>query len=162
MVALMPFVEAEHKELLINWLRKPHVQAGWGDPDENIAEVLRSKAKDTCALIMEADVPVGFVQWQWLSENDLLDVGLVAADGQTVDIDIFIGEVDRLGKGIGSEAIRLLMAKLSTSTDAKRATLFTGVENKAAIRAYEKCGFVRKLRYEDPVHGWTWLMVAEL
>lgn len=162
MITLTPFVLDEHKELLINWLRRPHVQAAWGDPEKNIAELLQPTPTVTRFLIMEGRTPVGLLQWQWLGANDLAETGLNVADEQTIDIDIFIAEIDRLGKGIGSKAIHTLMAQLRTSTQAKRVTLFTGFENKAAIRAYEKCGFACRAQYEDAEHGWTWVMVADL
>lgn len=111
---------------------------------------------------MEERQPVGLVQWQWLGAGNLMETGLNIVDDHTIDIDIFIAETDRIGKGIGSQAIRTLMTQLRTTTQAKRATLFTGVENNAAIRAYEKCGFVRRAQYEDAEHCWTWVMVADL
>lgn len=161
MVTLTPFAPNSHAELLKKWLHQPHVQEAWGDPATNFKAVLTLKSPTGSALVAVDGDLVGFLQWQPIGASDLVASGVSVPDDETIDIDIFIGEVEYLGKGIGSKAIDLLMTKLEEEGKAKRATLFTGVGNKRAIRAYEKAGFRLVSRYLDAEHGWTSVMMAE-
>lgn len=162
MIYLKPFDGVEHKLLLKKWLWKPHVQAGWGDPQENLASVLSAESKAEFFLIEYANQPVGFIQWQWISNDDLKDTGLTFDDELTADVDLFIGEEHCLGKGIGTAALRLMMRWLTDNTAANRVTLFTKNDNKAALRAYQKCGFIPLVEFDDEDIGWAIGLVAEL
>ncbi len=56
-------------------------------------------------------------------------------------IGILIGEKNYWGKGIGTEAIKLSTNYAFDKLGLKKISLGVIPENKAAIRAYEKCGF---------------------
>lgn len=162
-VTLAPFDPKQHQVLMAHWLQQPHVQRGWGDPAKNLAEVLGLGANPRAgqALIVVNDLAVGYLHWQPLTANELAEAGITFEDDRTIDIDIFIGEAVHLGRGVGPAALHLLMQRLRQNTDALRATLFTGVENHTAIRAYEKAGFQRVAHYHD-VLGWTWVMMGDV
>lgn len=163
-VTLAPFDPDQHQALIAHWLQQPHVRRGWGDPAQNLAEVLalREHTHAGQALIVVNDLAVGYLHWQPLTANELAEVGIPVEDDRTTDIDIFIGEAAYLGHGVGPAALHLLLRRLQQNTDALRATLFTGVDNRAAIRAYKKAGFHRAVRYHDVAHGWAWVMMAEI
>ncbi len=74
------------------------------------------------------------------------------------DLAISIGEKSYWGRGYGPEAIRLALGFAFDALDCRRVTLLVDDDNARAIRAYEKCGFVRegvlrehRLRYGKPV-----------
>jgi RimJ/RimL family protein N-acetyltransferase len=61
---------------------------------------------------------------------------------RTAELRIFIGEPDQRSKGYGQAAIRLLIRHAFDDLGLLRVYLFVYDDNKAAIRSYEKCGFV--------------------
>jgi aminoglycoside 6'-N-acetyltransferase len=74
-------------------------------------------------------------------------------------IDIYVDPAVR-GRGIGAEAVRLAVCHLIDDRGHHRITIDPAVDNKAAIRAYEKVGFepVGVLRaYELAPDGERWL-----
>jgi aminoglycoside 6'-N-acetyltransferase len=161
-VTLGSFDPNIHADLVQKWLNRPHVRDAWGDPAANLKAVLALKSPTGGALIAVDGELVGFLQWQPIGASDLAASEVHVPDDETIDIDIFIGEAEYLGRGIGPKAIDLLMTKLEEGGQAKRATLFTRVENRRAIRAYEKAGFRLISRYMDAEHGWTCVMMAEI
>lgn len=162
MVTLLPFDLKLHVGLLAQWLNREHVRESWGEPAANLATILALTPPAGCALIAADGALVGFVQWQPMAARDLLASGINAPDDETIDIDIFIGEADYLGRGIGPAALELLMKQIKEEGAAKRATLFTGVENERALRAYAKAGFQVKSNYMDAEHGWSTVLMAEI
>ena len=161
-VSLAPFDPNVHTNLLEKWLKRPHVMDAWGDPAANFEDVMTLQPPAGGALIVVDGEWVGFLQWQPIAASDLAANGVHVPDDRTIDIDIFIGEVEYLGKGIGSQAIKFLLKRLEERGNARRATLFTGIENKRAIRAYEKAGFRLIAQYMDAEHGWTCVMMADI
>jgi aminoglycoside 6'-N-acetyltransferase len=73
-------------------------------------------------------------------------------------IDIFVGD-DHTSRGIGTEAVRLMLAKLVEERGHHRVTIDPAPENEAAVRAYEKAGFVlvgtNRRAYREP-HSGEW------
>ncbi|MEZ4725923.1 MAG: GNAT family N-acetyltransferase [Caldilineaceae bacterium] len=112
MVTLLPFEPKLHGGLLEQWLNCAHVRESWGDPAANLAGIVALTPPAGGALIAADDVLVGFVQWQPMAARELLESGVEAPDDQTVDIDIFIGEADYLGQGIGPAALELLLKQI--------------------------------------------------
>ncbi|WP_167784714.1 GNAT family N-acetyltransferase [Ramlibacter rhizophilus] len=71
----------------------------------------------------------------------LLDISPLHRSAQ---LQIRIGEADARGRGIGTEAVRLLLAQAWGELGLHRVALTVRADNARAIRAYEKCGFVRE------------------
>lgn len=61
----------------------------------------------------------------------------------TAELGIFIGEQDALGKGYGTEAVKLGVLYGFQSLNLKRIMLRVFSDNEKALRDYEKNGFVR-------------------
>jgi RimJ/RimL family protein N-acetyltransferase len=161
-VALVPVERDQHLQLLCCWLYEPHVRTWWGDPDVNLTEINTLPSGVSHALITANTVPVGYVRWQPIARQDLEDMGVYGILEGAIDIDIFIGEVSYLGCGLGPRALQLVVSRLRACSSAPVAGLSTSVSNHAAIRAYEKAGFVRRHHYEDPDWGPCWLMMTPL
>lgn len=62
---------------------------------------------------------------------------------RTAELGIFIGEQDALGKGYGTEAVRLGVLYGFESLGLERIVLRVFCDNEKAVRNYEKNGFVR-------------------
>jgi RimJ/RimL family protein N-acetyltransferase len=68
---------------------------------------------------------------------------------------ITIGEKQSWGKGLGSDALRIVIRLAFDKMNLNRLWLTVLVDNPRAVRCYEKCGFVREglLRQESYVDG---------
>ena len=58
------------------------------------------------------------------------------------ELHIFIADKARRGRGYGSSALRQLIRHAFDTLGLQRIYLFVLKDNRAAVRAYEKCGFV--------------------
>ncbi len=101
--------------------------------------------KDSLEKDLEKQDPTMF----WFSirrlEDDLLlgDMVLDVLHWNTSDafVGIVIGERDLWGKGLGTEAMKLLLEFAFTEVNLRRVTLTVFEYNPRAIRSYEKSGF---------------------
>jgi aminoglycoside 6'-N-acetyltransferase len=161
-------------ELLVRWRALPHVH-GWWEPDHpapDLEEVRafygpRTRAEDpTTSCIIELDgTPIGYLQfYRWLAwpeEAEALEVG---ADADAFGIDLFIGEPDLIGRGVGTRVVSLICDHLERDHGATSVALTTETANLPAQRAYEHAGFekVREVLDTDTRGGRRmrcWLMV---
>lgn len=160
-VTLAPFDPRQDAERLAAWLRAPHVSRWWGDPDTQLKSVLKEPVGGEHALIVADDVPVGYVRWEKASRAELQEAGLHEIPDGTVDIDIAIGELAFVGSGVASRALKIVVEKLISAMSLPMIMMATSVENKMAIRAYEKAGFRRVRVFNDPEYGQMWLFSFE-
>ena len=154
--------------LLVRWRAQPHVH-DWWEPDNPAPDLEtvrdhygpRARAEDpTTSCIIELDgTPIGYLQFYrwlgWPEEAEALEVG---ADEDTFGIDIFIGQPDLIGHGIGTRAVSLICEYLERQHGATAVALTTESTNLRAQRAYEKAGF-RKVRevFDTDTRGGQWI-----
>lgn len=160
-VALRPLRGDWDTQLVANWMTRSHVARWWGDVAQNTQRLVQTPAEEH-ALITVCDEPVGYLRWQAVRRADLDAVGLVEIPDSAVDADIFLGEPDWLGLGVGPLALFRLQQRLQVEGRYTMLGLFTSVENQGAVRAFEKAGLARLRQYEDPAHGPSWALVASL
>lgn len=160
-IELEAFDPRRHSERLLGWLRQPQVARWWGDPQAAMDHAAQS-APEAQALIVADGTPVGYLCWQELARQELEAAGLADLPEGLVDIDILIGEPDLLGQGVGSRAIRLLLARLRQESSASLAGLGTSVSNVRAMRAFERAGFRMFRDFHDPEWGPCRYFVAEV
>lgn len=160
-VRLDRFDPGRHAEWLSAWLSRPHVARWWGDPERNLQHAAQLPP-DAHALIVADGTPVGYVCWQRLPAHELQGAGLTGVPGPLVDIDILIGEPDRLGQGIGPEALRQVLARLREDPCVRVAGVGTSAANLPAIRAFEKAGFRLFREFRDPESGPAVYLVASV
>ena len=150
-LVLRPLSEDDLPDV-VRWLSDPEVRQFYGDPPDSI-EAARRYA-------LEADVnPV----WRFVIEEDGRGVGEIQYGHQyagadfswTAGIDIFIGEPEARNRGVGTEAVRTMLAYLFEVKRVHRVTIDPEVANVRAIRAYEKAGFRLDgvLRHNAHEHG---------
>jgi aminoglycoside 6'-N-acetyltransferase len=136
-----PIEEADLRDLL-RWLADPGVREFYGDPPEDLEaareDYLEPDVTPCWRFVIEERTPdgprgIGEVQcyhpypgteWLW-----------------SAGIDIFIGEPDARDRGLGTEAIRTMLAYLFEVKRVHRVTIDPEVANRRAIRCYEKAGF---------------------
>jgi aminoglycoside 6'-N-acetyltransferase len=162
--------------LIMRWRAMPHVHAWW-DPDDPVPdmdEVLRhyrpttDPEHPTTGCVIELDGrPIGYLQFYrwaaWIRDppaEGVLDIPLAE---DPWGLDVYIGEPDLVGIGLGSRAVALACRHLDEAHGARVVMLTTEVDNLRAQAAYRRAGFrnVRKVLDTDTRGGervWSWLM----
>ncbi len=86
-----------------------------------------------------------------LKENDkyIGNIQLTNIRNRTAEFHIFIGEQEFWGKGIGTEATKLLLKYAFEELKLKQVYLYVNPKNIAAIKSYEKCGFIFQQKIDD-------------
>lgn len=164
----------EEYDRMVRWRNSPHVRMWW-DPDdppltrEAAIEEYRSDimpgSPSTACIVELGGQPIGFLQfYRWSSyASDAQEIG-IDIDERSWGIDVFIGEPDQVGKGIGTRMVRLACDYLEAQDPASSIALLTEVDNAVAIRCYEKAGFTKitQVLDTDTRNGervQSWLMV---
>ena len=124
-------LRAEHAERLRALRRSPAVARWWDPAPEGWPLAAERDVDEKFAITVEGEV-AGLIQF--FEEPD--------PDARHADIDIFLGP-DHQDRGLGTEAVRVLVRHLLEERGHHRITLYTSPANERAIRAYEKVGFRR-------------------
>jgi aminoglycoside 6'-N-acetyltransferase len=130
-VRLRPGTEADLPALLA--IRaEPSVARWWGAPDAaDIHQQALGLDDEADQLVVDADGDVaGAIQYWQRHDVEFRHAG----------IDIFLGAAWQ-GRGLGREAIRLVIDYLFGALDHHRITIDPAAESEAAIRCYAGCGF---------------------
>lgn len=146
-IHLIDFDPVRHSALLERWLRQPHVEKWWGQ--RTVAEVITPEASTGWRLIARENQAVGFLQWHRLSRGELDAAGLTAIPAGGIDFDLFIGEPEECGRGIGPAAIRQAVAALSQPVPPPYFSLCTSDANERAQRAFRKAGFTTEILFDE-------------
>ena len=165
-------------DLMVRWRNLPHVRYWW-DPDdppltrevaiEEYRPMTRPDATSTACIVELQGRPVGHMQFYlWTSYATYANAIGIPFDGDTWGIDLFVGEPERIGRGLGTRMVNLLCEYLEAERNASAVTLTTEVDNSVAIRCYEKAGFKRVVQVRDTdtrngerVTSWVMTRVAE-
>ena len=140
-------------KLLLKWLSDPRVlrwaygeDAPWNM--EKISEHFCPKADDdgspVACFIMRGGTEIGYIQY-FPAEEDSYKYTSREMYEQVSDgygIDIFIGEPELWGKGLGGKAVALLEDYLRDNTDAELICADPATDNLRAQRFWRKTGFV--------------------
>lgn len=146
-----PLSEAD-LPLLHGWLNAPHVRRWWDGP-MSMSEVVDKYRRRLepghhvhCCIVLDADVPVGFLQWYVIGDEPdyLPDTHReVDVDPRAVAVDLYIGEESYLHRGVGHRMLRRFLNEIVLPVDAvPYAVIDPEPTNHRAIRAYERAGFV--------------------
>lgn len=132
----------EHLALLHGWLQKPHVRAFWDDGARTLQDVQSHYfALDWDVdpyLIVWQEEPIGYIQAYPVTPEHPF---ALHARGTTWGMDLFIGEEDRLGRGLGVQAVQAFVLLLEHKYGASRILIDPAVHNSRAIHIYQKAGF---------------------
>ena len=144
--------EPEYRRM-VEWRNRPHVRRWW-DPDHPPLTIqtavdeyrpdTRAGAVSTACIVELRGDPIGFMQfYRWSSYSDEARKVGIPFDDNTWGIDVFIGEAEEVGRGIGTRMVDLLCRYLETELQVTSIVLTTELDNHAAIRCYEKAGFAK-------------------
>jgi len=143
-VVLEP-LEPGHAERLREIRTHPEVHAWWGGLEEDFPQA--DEPTSARFAILVAGEVVGMVQFSEEEEPDY----------RHAEIDVFLDPRVR-GRGLGPDAVRTLADHLVAARGHHRIVIGAAVDNRAAIRAYEKAGFrpvgVTERSWRDPDGRW--------
>ncbi len=117
----------------------PHIHEMFGGSRETLAPIttpdaaawVRHLAEHPFAWVIEHRVPIGEIRLDRLDKQD-----------RRASLAIGIFDPTSLGKGLGTEAIRLILDFAFRTLKLHRISIRVLAYNTRAIRAYQKCGFV--------------------
>lgn len=145
-VNFRPMTEAD-LPLMHKWLNTDFVMEYYVDEPVEMAEIeqkylprIRGEVPTYPYIIFYETTPIGYIQTyrqdSWPDYGDL--VGIPDSAG----VDLFIGEVDYIHKGLGSHILRRFIRDIVfPKLDVSICVIGPAENNTSAIRSYEKAGF---------------------
>jgi aminoglycoside 6'-N-acetyltransferase len=145
MVTLRP-MQTDDLALVERWLGEPHV-ARWflagSSLEAELEDIRRSvgEGSETHMLVVLHDgEPVGWCQW-YLCAVDPEWAGEIGAEPDDIGVDYAIGDPARVGGGVGTELIAVLVALVRTAHPGCGIVADPEAHNTASRRVLEKNGF---------------------
>jgi aminoglycoside 6'-N-acetyltransferase len=140
-------------DLIARWVGEHHVCRWWGDPEEVFSELEEVFLLPGHAMIEAQGFKIGFLIYANPTREELDAAGLHDIATDCIDLDLFIGEPDALGRGFGSEAVRLAVERIFSTSTASLIIAAMSAKNTVAIAAAAKAGFDTSRRFTDPSGG---------
>ena len=152
MIGFRPLEEADLPQIEA-WLRAEHVAQWWRDPLEIAVEkrqaALEGRREVEHYVILDDGRPVGMIQTYRV--GDYPDWGeLTGAEPEAAGVDLFVGEPDAVGRGLGPEILREFTRTVVFARAETTAAVATVEEaNRRSWRAFEKAGFRHERDVEE-------------
>lgn len=162
-------VSAYDYELLENWMRRPHWQEWWGEAETELGYIRDMvEGRDTTRpyLFVLEGRPVGYIQ-AWTIADHLSEPWLSKAPwlrdvpADSIGVDLAIGDVENLSKGLGTSAL-VAFTRMLKKEGHRHILIDPDAANLRAIRAYQKAGFEGLLIAPDPEQGGRSIMIMQL
>jgi aminoglycoside 6'-N-acetyltransferase len=143
-IGFRPLEEADLPQVEA-WLRTEHVAEWWRDPLEIAVEkrqaALEGRRDVEHYVILEDERPVGMIQTYRVSDHPEWRE-LIGVEPEATGVDLFIGEPDAVGRGLGPEILREFARTVIFARPETTAAVATVEEaNRRSWRAFEKAGF---------------------
>jgi len=153
------YLQKEDIPLMVQWLSDPKVLEFYEGRDKSFdAERVQKKFFDrddgvARCLVEYQGNKVGYIQFYPLDSQSKDTFGYLNEAERIYGIDQFIGETGSWNKGLGTKLVKAVVSYLVGTHDADRVVLDPRIENKRAIRCYQKCGFSSvKVLHEHEYH----------
>lgn len=135
----------EHMPLLWHWLQQPHVREFWDDGHRTLPQVeahYLHRTVDTDARIIRLDGQLaGYIQAYRVRGEDAY-AAWRSRTGQTLGLDLFIGEPRWLGQGQAPAIIRAFVREVQRQEpELARLLIDPDRRNARAQHVYQKVGF---------------------
>lgn len=164
-LSFRPIEEADFP-LLYQWVHTPHVKKWWY-PDalewDLFVEKYRKKlhSDSQWGFIVYCGIhPIGYIQYYDASK--IADAFGNCDPVGTYGMDLYIGDLEFIGKGYGTQILREFMKKITEERSVTKFVIDPHAANRAAIKTYEKVGFKRLYEVDQPLYGRILLMELEL
>jgi aminoglycoside 6'-N-acetyltransferase len=144
MIRFRPLEESDLPQVEA-WLRAAHVAEWWRDPLEIALEKrregLEGRREVEHYVILEDGRPVGLIQTYRVADHPEWGE-LVGAEPEAAGVDLFVGEPDAIGRGLGAEILReFARTVVFSGTDTTAVVATVEEANRRSWRAFEKAGF---------------------
>jgi aminoglycoside 6'-N-acetyltransferase len=134
--------------LLQRWLSEPHIDAWWHEPldlaglEQKYGPRIDGIEPTHVFIIEHEDKPIGWIQWyRWSDYPE--HAAQLKTEPEAAGIDLSIGEVSSIAKGLGSKAIReFVLSVVSTEPGITAIVTDPEEQNGRSCRAFEKAGFI--------------------
>lgn len=145
--------------LIWSWLQNPVVREWYNDDEESFEDVIAGYGPNLhgggdalCFIIHAGDQPIGYIQ-RYLTRDHREYWDHAGFPDDTAGIDLFIGDDRFRHRGLGPHIIRAFLSEHVFGDPAvNRCIIDPDPANAAAIRAYEKVGFVYLRTIGPPAH----------
>ena len=142
------------------WLNEPHVFEWWGndgttedDIEKRYLPMVLGTDFTKGFIIMYESKPIGFIQVYKLNDYPEWEHHLNMKDN-VAGIDIFIGEKEFVGKGLGTKIIKKFVDEIVfTSYDVIACIADPSEKNIASVKAFQNAGFSYLKNSHDPETG---------
>ena len=144
MIAFRPLDDSDLSQVEA-WLCAEHVAEWWRDPleiaVEKRREALEGRREVEHYVIVVDERPVGMIQTYRV--GDYPEWGeLIGVEPEAAGVDLFVGEPDAVGRGLGPEILREFTRAIVFARPETTAAVATVEEaNRRSWRAFEKAGF---------------------
>jgi aminoglycoside 6'-N-acetyltransferase len=127
--------------LLRNWLQEEHVRRWYGSPERELAQIAGRVGDPYVSpfLAIESGRPIGYLQVYHANADPYW--AEIHLPRETFGSDLFIGDRDAIGGGLGPRLLGLVKSRLFRWPEVVRFHIDVDPANAAARRAYEKAGF---------------------
>jgi aminoglycoside 6'-N-acetyltransferase len=142
--------------LVHEWLQREHVRRWWTDREtyEEVVQrylpAIEGNEPTDLYLILSEERPIGFIQSYRVSDHpEYRD--LVAVEDGVAGVDLFVGELESTGRGVGSKALsRFVREVVFADPEIHACIADPDTENHASLRAFEKADFHAVRQFVDP------------
>lgn len=139
-------VERTDVAALHGWLNEPEVGRGWGwsAPMVSLTEAAR-RVEGWLAEEAALGRPAGLIVETL--EGEAIGLAVVVSDrpeARSAELSLLIGEPERWGRGLGTDALRTLLEACFGGWNLHRVWLRSEAGNARAHRLYARCGFRRE------------------
>jgi aminoglycoside 6'-N-acetyltransferase len=151
------------------WLSTPHVRQWWDDdkPDldwleDNYGPVINGE-DPTMMFVAEFDGrDIGFIQCYRNADNPGHLESIKVPN--SVGIDLYIGELDLVGQGIGKSMIQQFVEEVIKPSYPEETAVVADpcIDNPASVRAFEKAGFTKGIIKPDDEGRMEQVMVLDI
>jgi aminoglycoside 6'-N-acetyltransferase len=131
----------EDLPVISRWLKLPHISMWWGDPEAELDGIAAHLIDPHVApfLAREGSRPIGYMH-VYHANPDPFWAGH-DLPRETFGLDMFLGETDVIGRGMGTRLVQLVLRRLLSLPETARVQVDPAPDNAAAVRVYEKAGF---------------------
>ncbi len=146
-VAFRPVAVSDYPTLSA-WMARPHWRQWWGDPETEfgyIRDMVEGNDTTRPFIFLIDGKAAGYIQYWFIGDHQNEtwlkdDPWLAHLPGDAVGVDISIGDEKNLSKGIGTAVLSQFVEEL-VGKGFRTIIIDPDIENRRAVRAYEKAGF---------------------